>query len=327
MILIVPTDGNYLEPAFITLNSLAINAPHGTKICLLYLRDLAEDDLIFEALIAEAQVNFLKIYKDKILFSSIAVRSNYFKDFSKFHLTSATLQKLVIPAIFPSEDICISIDAGMIFGCRLEKFIEQVQKPSTAAITAFTTAASSSLQKEQLSIDHHDLYPAGGVLAFRPEIYNKSELLERCVNTYSKLRSDIIYGEQDIICFTLRDFELCDFSYDGPRIHIDLASDLSWTESNNLVQTYISNDFLYMKHVGIFKPWRRWVLSPAKSIYTHALVRLPAAINLLTKHPKLVCQHASSDKFSPLFFESQLSMYEEQLCVAIDIQFDNSIIR
>lgn len=323
MLLIVPTDGNYLEPAFITLDSLAINSPIGTRVCLLYLRDGTEDDIVFESLIAEAMKEFQGIYKGKIVFSSIAVRSNYFNNFSRFHLTSATLQKLVFPAIFPSEEICVSIDAGMIFGTKLTEFIAHLEKPSLPAITAFTTAANTTLQHNQLTIAHHDLYPAGGILAFRPAIYNKNNLLERCINTYENLRDDIIYGEQDIICFTLKDSELSDFSYYGERIHIDLANEQTWTDSDKLVETYISKNYFYMKHVGMFKPWRRWVLSPAKSIYSHALSKLPAAINALTKHPRLIGQHASSDKFSGLFFERQLLLYEENLSVAIDRRINN----
>lgn len=320
MKLIIPTDGNYLEPAFITLDSLATNAPKGTKICILFLRDSTEDDAIYEQLIAEALAHFSTKYTNKIEFSCVAVQSQYFKDFSRFHLTSATLQKLVIPAIFPSEDICLSIDAGMIFGNKTTDFLSCVEKPSVAALTAFTTAASATLHESQLAIDHHALYPAGGILAFRPEAYNNNGLLNRCIKTYETLRNQIIYGEQDIINFTLQGVELSDFAFNEKRIHIDLANNASWTESDALVHTYLSKEYLYMKHVGVFKPWRRWVLSPAKSIYTHAVSKLPEAVNLLTKHPKLACQHASSDKFSARYFEQQLQMYEEHLSFAIDKQ-------
>lgn len=318
MIIIIPTDSNYLEPAFITLNSLSMNAPFGTKICLLFLRNSIEDDYIYEGLIAEAQSHFKEIFKEKINLSCIAVQSSYFKDFSKFHLTSATLQKLIIPKIFPSEEICLSIDAGMIFGNETIKFLNQVEQPSDAAITAFTTIANLTLQENQLKIEHHNLYPAGGILAFRPPIFNQQHLLERCIDTYQNLRNEIVYGEQDIICFTLKDFELANFTYTGPRIHIDLANEQSWSNHKSLEQTYLSKNYLYMKHVGVFKPWRRWVLSPAKSIYIHAVSHLPSPINILTKHPKIACQHSSSDKFSSLFYEQQLSMYEENLGLGID---------
>lgn len=318
MKLIIPTDGNYLEPAFITLDSLAANAPKGTKICMLFLRDSTEDDAIYEQLIAEALAHFSKQYAEKIEFSCVAVQSQYFKDFSRFHLTSATLQKLVIPAIFPSEEICLSIDAGMIFGNKTTEFLACVEKPSIAAITAFTTAASATLHESQLSIEHHVLYPAGGILAFRPAAYNNNDLLNRCIKTFETLRNQIIYGEQDIINFTLQGTELSDFSYAEKRIHIDLANNASWTEADDLVHSYLSKEYLYMKHVGVFKPWRRWVLSPAKSIYAHAVSKLPEAINILTKHPKMASQHASSDKFSAHYFEHQLQMYENYLSISID---------
>jgi lipopolysaccharide biosynthesis glycosyltransferase len=286
----------------------------------LFLRDSTEDDAVYEQLTAEALTHFSKKYGSKIGFSCVAVQSNYFKNFSRFHLTSATLQKLVIPAIFPSEDLCLSIDAGMIFGHKTSDFLSCVEKPSAAAITAFTTAASATLHESQLAIDHHALYPAGGILAFRPAIYNANDILNRCIETYETLQNQIIYGEQDIINFSLRDTELSDFAYSEKRIHIDLANHASWNEADHLVQTYLSKEYLYMKHVGVFKPWRRWVLSPAKSIYTHALSKLPEEIKLLTRHPKLACQHASSDKFSARYFEQQLQMYEEYLSIAIDKQ-------
>jgi lipopolysaccharide biosynthesis glycosyltransferase len=212
----------------------------------------------------------------------------------------------------------------MIFGNKTSDFLARVQEPSIAAITAFTTAASETLHQSQITIEHHALYPAGGILTFRPTTYNSNNLLNRCIKTYQTLRDQIIYGEQDIINFTLQGTELSDFSFDEKRIHIDLANNASWSESDNLVQAYLSRDYLYMKHVGVFKPWRRWVLSPAKSIYTHALSKLPEAIYLLTKHPKLACQHASSDKFSPRYFEQQLQMYEEHLSIAIDKQISRS---
>ncbi len=321
MLLIVPTDCHYLEPAFITMNSLATHATSGTKICLLFLRNSTPEDALFEALISEALVHFQNEYCGKIEFSCVAVHSSYFKNFSKFHLTSATLQKLVIPAIFPTEEICLSIDAGMIFGQGTADFLDQVARPSDAAITAFTSAADTSLQTSQLEIEHHTLYPAGGILAFRPEIYRSKDLLKRCDATYQNLRNEIIYGEQDIICFTLKDSELADFASFGKRIHIDLANDQSWVKADEFVQTYISQQYLYMKHVGVFKPWRQWVLSPAKSIYLHAVNKLPEAVKILTSHPKLVCQHSSKDKFSELFSERQFQLFEEHLRLSIDRQF------
>jgi lipopolysaccharide biosynthesis glycosyltransferase len=324
MLLIVPTDCNYLEPAFITMNSLATHATSGTKICLLFLRNSTSEDALFETIISEAQAHFQNEYCGKIEFSCVAVKSEYFKNFSKFHLTSATLQKLVIPAIFPTEEICLSIDAGMIFGKGTTEFLEQVARPSNAAITAFTTASDTSLQTHQLPIEHHTLYPAGGILAFRPEIYRSKDLLKRCVETYQNLRNEIIYGEQDIICFTLKDSELADFASFGKRIHIDLANDQSWVNADDLAQTYISQQYLYMKHVGVFKPWRHWVLSPAKSIYIHAANKLPEAVKQLTKHPKLTCQHSSKDKFSELFSEHQFQLFEEHLSLSIDRKFTKS---
>jgi lipopolysaccharide biosynthesis glycosyltransferase len=318
MLLIIPTDGNYLEPAFVTMNSLASYAPRGTKICLLFLRNSPLEDALFEAIILEAQEHFQEEYGEKIVFSSLAVQSNYFYDFSKFHLTSATLQKLVIPSIFPTEDICLSIDAGMIFGHSTAEFLAHVAKPSEAAVMAFTTASDASLQASQLQIEHHPLYPAGGILAFRPEIYLRQDLLKRCMNTFQNLRNEIIYGEQDIICFTLKNSELAGFSFVETRIHIDLANDQSWVNADDFVQTYLSHQYLYMKHVGVFKPWRLWVLSPAKSIYIHAVSQLPEAVKLLTKHPILACQHSSTDKFSTIFSERQFQLFEEHLGLAID---------
>jgi lipopolysaccharide biosynthesis glycosyltransferase len=279
---------------------------------------------LFEAIISEAQEHLRFEYHGKIEFSSVAVQSDYFKDFSVFHLTSATLQKLVIPAIFPNEDICLSIDAGMIFGHGTTEFLNQVAKPSDAAVTAFTTISDQSLQSNQLKIKHHTLYPAGGILAFRPAIFNSKELLNRCINTYRDLRNEIIYGEQDIICFTLQECELADFSFPCTRIHIDLANDQSWDNADSFLQTYLSHQYLYMKHVGVFKPWRMWVLSPAKSIYLHAVRQLPEAIRLLTKHPKLACQHSSKDKFSELFSERQFELYEEYLSLAAERELSNS---
>ena len=318
MLIIVPTDRNYLEPALITLNSILLNSPATSKICLLYLKAQDQEDIIFESLIATALTEFNKLYQNRESIQCIAVHSNYFTNFSQFHLTSATLQKLVFPVIFPEEDICLSMDAGMIFGTGLPEFLQHVAGTTTAAITAFTTSAKETLQPSQISLAHNNLYPAGGILAFRPGIYNKNKLLDRCVQTFNDMRQHIIYGEQDIICFTLDNQELDSFAYDCKRIHIDLANDKSWQESDNLVNTYISQDYLYMKHVGVFKPWRQWVLSPAKSIYIHALRHLPAAIHVLTKHPKICSQHTSSDKFSAIFFEKQLSLYEEQLNTKIN---------
>jgi lipopolysaccharide biosynthesis glycosyltransferase len=318
MIIFIPTDFNYLEPAFITLNSLANHSPIGTRICLLYLRT-SKEDYIFEEIIAEALIKFQNIYNNKIELFSIAVNSNYFLNFDKFHLTSATLQKLTIPAIFPSEDLCLSVDAGMIFGHEVPYFIEQLKRPSEAAITAFTSEAVSTLLNNQLDIPHHKLYPAGGILAFRPEIYNKINLLDRCVETYNNLRELITYGEQDIICFTVKNNELDDFNFPITKIHIDLANLTSWTESETLVEKYLSKNYFYMKHVGVFKPWKRWVLSPSKAIYIDALNNLPEEIRILINTPQISKQHTSIDKFSPIFFEQQLILYENYLGLKVKV--------
>ena len=68
-----------------------------------------------------------------------------------------------------------------------------------------------------------------------------------------------------------------------------------------------------MKHVGVFKPWKRWVLSPAKSIYIDALNNLPEEIKILINIPQINNHHASTDKFSTIFFEQQLMLYENYL--------------
>ena len=313
MLIIVPTDGNYLEPAFITINSIALHVRSETRVCLLYLKSTDENDSVFEPIIAAAQADFSKIYPSKLSLQSIAVRSTYFKDFTKFHLTSATLQKLIVPAIFPSEELCMTVDAGMIFGRGLPSFIDYVNSNSKAPVTAFATDSLMMLQENQKRLIHNKLYPAGGILAFRPKSYNDKNLLERCVRTFSEMRQHIIYGEQDIICFTMKDHELESFPPDWQRVHIDLADEKSWGESDNLVKIYLAKNYLYMKHVGVFKPWLQWVLSPAKSIFINAASELPPPILNLTAHPRIRAQHATTDKFSSLFFERQLSLYEDYL--------------
>jgi lipopolysaccharide biosynthesis glycosyltransferase len=318
MLFIIPTDFNYLEPALITLNTLANHSPKDTRICLLYLRT-SEKDYIFEEIIASALIKLNSILINKVELTSVAVNSNYFMNFSKYHLTSATLQKLIIPAIFPSEDLCVSVDAGMIFGDEVPFFIKQLQRCSKAAISAFTTEAIITLRKDQLGLPHHDLNPAGGILAFRPKIYNKNNLLNRCVETFDNMREHIFYGEQDIICFTLKNDELDDFNFQITRIHVDLADYGSWTESEITVEKYLTKHYFYMKHVGVFKPWKRWVLSPAKSIYLDALNNLPEEIKFLLNKPEVNCQHTATDKFSEIFFEQQLKIYENYLGLKLKI--------
>jgi hypothetical protein len=71
-----------------------------------------------------------------------------------------------------------------------------------------------------------------------------------------------------LLSLALANGELSDLPECGVRCHIDLSSE-NWEESEHYEQLYESRDFFYIKHQGLFKPWAKWVLHPAKSIYLH----------------------------------------------------------
>jgi lipopolysaccharide biosynthesis glycosyltransferase len=246
-------------------------------------------------------------------FNAIGFSSSYFSGFERFHLNRVTFQKLLIPHIFPEDKVCVCVDAGMIFGKHLGAFLGRLDQYRGSIIRAFSTPSHASLQQNQLDIPRHELYPAGGILVLDNELYLKERFFERSVVCFDQLKSRIVYGEQDLICFTARGGELGALTDIHLREHVDLASPDIWTQAERINKLYKSRDFFYLKHVGLFKPWLKWVLNPAKSIYLSYISSMPSDVYNVMEAKFLKEKHNAMPEQHKLFAQQELQRYEAYL--------------
>lgn len=273
--IIILTDKNYLEPAFVTVLSVCKKKLTTENLTLIYLEGPEDEKKIdFENI--ELIKKFVEITKNtypNTNFNSITLNSKYFSHFEKYHFNRSNLQKLVFAEIFKNEEICLSVDAGMILGDEFKKIIQEVNNDSNFTVKAFTQKSDALLTNSQLKKYHHDLYPAGGILAFNNWKFKESNLLNRLLVNFDNYKTDLIYPEQDLMCMTLTENELVNFRSDYTFYNLDMALGDNWGKDKiqNYENIYISGKYLYMKHIGLFKPWLKWVLNPLKSIYLNEI--------------------------------------------------------
>lgn len=273
--LIVLTDSNYIEPAFVTILSIAAQFIQNVFVTLIYLAGNEDDANSNEESFRLIQrfEKLLKIEYPELNFSSIILHSSYFLEFERYHFNRSNLQKLTFPEIFREEKTCISIDAGMILGKELKVLLEEISSDEQFTVKAFTKCSDECMPKNQKRFKRNKYYPAGGILAFNNNNYMKANILNRLVSGFEIFRSDLIYPEQDLMCLTLIDNELKAFNHKFKYFNIDMTDQENWSKFriNEYKNLYIEKDFLYMKHIGSFKPWHKWVLNPIKSIYLNEI--------------------------------------------------------
>jgi lipopolysaccharide biosynthesis glycosyltransferase len=310
MRLVVLTDHNYLEAAFVTVHSLLKFCREADKITLLYLNEHSENDHKSHNLIMRFNACFNLLDPNFKTVDAVAFNSEYFSEFQRFHLTRATFQKLLLPYIFPDENLTLCIDAGMIFGSGLNDFLADVENRPESAITAFTVPSNTAVHESQLDMARHELYPGGGTLLFNNALYLKGNFLFRADDFFKANKTRLIYGEQDLICFVAGPNELKSFDEKYLRKHIDLASIDTWQQSGELHKLYLTQNYLYVKHVGVFKPWLRWVLNPNKSIYLDYIKSTEAIFHEIFTDEFLMAKHDRIDERHVHFARQELIRYE-----------------
>jgi lipopolysaccharide biosynthesis glycosyltransferase len=209
------------------------------------------------------------------------LQGNQFTDYvQRFHFSNAILYKAALPKIFPAYENILLFDCGMIFGLQVGDFIQKlshrIENREMSAVGAFCVSpyVSGALSAELQKYPHNAFYPSAAVLYFDVNRYNELSIYERFLAAYETYRNSLQYAEQDLLCLALTESELCAFSDEWLRCHIDLASPEGWYKFDEYEEIYVNRNSLYMKHIGSFKPWKKWVLHPAKSIYLRELHNL-----------------------------------------------------
>ena len=212
----------------------------------------------------------------------VVLQGSQFTDFiQRFHFSNAILYKAAIPTVFKHYEHILLFDCGMIFGWRLNDFIHRLeesicnQEMSLMGAFCYPPNINGALSQDLQAFPHNMLYPSAAVLYFDVKRYNQSAIYERYLNAYAAYREKLRYAEQDLFCLVLKEAELTAFRDDQVlRCHIDMASVDSWSQIAKYEAIYASRDYLYLKHIGSFKPWEKWVLHPAKAIYLREQKRL-----------------------------------------------------
>lgn len=309
-------DANYLCPALVSAASFLEN--QGENRLPLTLVYLAGGDAQDNQRVVLAIQSFEAIMRDRypgMNFQTVQLTGNAFSGYvQRAHFSSAILYKAILPQAFQHCEHILLFDCGMIFGKQLPGFIDQVRsgitKKSIGVVAAFCEPSNqeSGLREDLRSLPHHALYPGGMVLFFDVVRYRRNAIAERLLANFNTYREQLVYAEQDLLCLTLQGSELTAFSEDALRRHIDLASP-DWQAVAEDTRLYSSRDFVYIKHVGSFKPWKKWVLHPSKGIFLKERSTLSRQLS-----PECV-ELMKDNEFFPSqigFLAQQLSLLERQ---------------
>lgn len=267
-------DKNYVSAAIVSVVSfLEIPKDYDIKVTMIYLGDRGDaDDVPSHEVLNEFKNKSSALFGGNII-NIIEIKGDIFNDYiNRNHFNSTVLYKIVIPKVLGSYHHILVFDCGLIFGTCLSDFInfvvKRIEDKTIAAVTAFCTPSSElSKLNPLLSIDSNKChYPAGVILYFDVRKYELNNMYERFISCYLRHRESLVYAEQEILCIALDEDELGQFQECGPRYHIDMAIS-DWSQSSKDVSFYKHRKYLYMKHIGSFKPWKKWVLHPSKAIF------------------------------------------------------------
>lgn len=267
-------DANYLSPALVSVASFFETL--GAKrlpVTLVFLVGDDEDANNKVRVVLQRFEEKLQSTYPGVSLQVVELRGNVFDGYVKrHHFSNAILYKAIIPQAFAHYDHILLFDCGMIFGQQLHDFLIWVEnhirsrKIATMAAFCVPSDRADGLSSELMHFPHHALYPAGGTLYFDVARYRQASIYDRLVSAFTIHRERLVYAEQDLLCLTLQPDELSAFDECGTRCHIDLAAS-DWGASEDHVRLDRSRDCFYIKHVGSFKPWKKWVLHPSKSIF------------------------------------------------------------
>jgi lipopolysaccharide biosynthesis glycosyltransferase len=267
-------DFNYLAPALVSVASLLEALGNQIiPVSLIYLEGPQQDNDKARAVLRNFQAKLTTEYPNSKL-DILELSGDLFSTYVKRHHFSKTiLYKAILPKAFSQLENILLFDCGMIFGQGLHNFLVWLDnsiitnKISTIAAFCVPSGQRDGLDQDLQAVKHNSKYPTGGTLYFDVKKYIESSVYERLLSTFQSYREKLIYAEQDLMCLTLREAELSAFPEIGVRCHIDLASPQSWENAKDYDDLYLNREFFYLKHVGSFKPWKKWVLHPAKSIF------------------------------------------------------------
>jgi lipopolysaccharide biosynthesis glycosyltransferase len=244
----------------------------------------------------------------------IELRATVFDDYvQRYHFSSAILYKLVLPQVFADYEHIVLFDCGMLFGQRVAGFLERIAaraaSDATCAIEAFCVDPDGpgALSEQLQQLPHNALYPAGVILYFNVRKYAAAQVYARLVAAFGHYKGALIYAEQDLLCLTLGEGELGALAEHDARHHIDMADQASWYRMPEYEALVAAGDYLYLKHIGSFKPWKKWILHPAKALYLRALARLAPVVGE-ERMAVLYDEHAFPA--DTRFLQQQLSLLE-----------------
>jgi lipopolysaccharide biosynthesis glycosyltransferase len=307
-------DENYVSPALVSVMSLLAQLGEDVpKVTLVFLRDggNAKDHEPVFALLNHFISTLQKVHR-LLEINIVEQRGTPFLGYVKrSHFSDAILRKLIIPELFAQYEHILLFDCGLIFGSKVRNFFDDVRclidQNSNAAVAAFSDPSDQVEMKGSLKfVQHNLLYPAGVILYFNTILWRKKNVLARLIQNFDKHREELVYAEQELLCLTLENDELVAMRDHYKRHHIDLF-DAEWSKSEEHFKVYVARDYLYMKHTGSFKPWKKWVLHPAKSIF---LKERLLAVELIGAELAGFLYDPSTTPSQDLFLKHQLHLLE-----------------
>jgi lipopolysaccharide biosynthesis glycosyltransferase len=268
-------DARYLGPALVSAASfLAASGADRYPLTLLFMSraDDEADRAARAALIAFAEATGAR--RPQLDMRLVVLRATVFDQYQqRFHFSSAIMYKIVLPEISPDYGHIVLFDCGMLFGRATGDFLaaleERIVRADLGPIAAYCRVAEheGALAPHLQSLPHNRLYPTAVILYFDVARYAAARLYQRILDGFAHYRDSLLYGEQDLLCLILREGELGDFEARDDRLHIDMADEASWPLMDKYQAAWAAKDYFYLKHIGSFKPWKKWILHPAKGFY------------------------------------------------------------
>ena len=283
-------DARFLEPAFLTAFDMTRWVPGLPRLYLIYLLNGDTEDQEATALITD----FCTKVDSPFPIVPIAI-NNTLPQFSAYHFSTAIIYKALLPSILPGEKRVMNVDAGALLGPAFPGFWQEVSDnfPVGGDWVIAGHCQEPEFPEALANEPHNPLYPAGGILLFNCERAVQADWHHRLMANYRRFLPHLRYGEQEIICLTAGETELLDLPQ-GPKREIAFLNTdaLLGTAPTSIAMT---DDCLFFKFCGSFKPWKYWVLDPRKSIYT-ALRAEFETLFALSGHPLIERHRQSVDK-------------------------------
>lgn len=309
-------DARYLGAALVSVASLVeVLGPASRPVTLAFLASGSAADAQAGQVLLRFQQGLAARHPQARL-NIVSVQGQAFSDYvQRFHFSRTILYKAAMPVVFEACEHIVLMDCGMIFGQRIKDFLadleQRIRERSMPVVGAFCMppeGPDGALDAGLRGLPHHALYPSAAILYFDVRRYRDAAVYNRYLAAYAAHRERLVYAEQDLLCLVLREGELGAFEVGvDARCHIDLAAPAGWSQTARFEALHASGEHLYLKHVGSFKPWKKWVLHPAKAIYLRELRKLEALVGA----EGLAALHDAEIYPAPVgYLEQQLALLE-----------------